>query len=62
MIKKIVIIFFWRLFITSSFAQSLRQAKISIREILAVCLWVKFLPFLILNKIERLKLPPISFY
>jgi hypothetical protein len=38
---------------TSPFAQFQRQAQILILEILNVCLWLKFSPFLVLNKIER---------
>jgi len=38
---------------TSHFAQSLRQAQISILEILNVFLWLKFSPSLILNKLKR---------
>jgi len=40
-------------FKTSPFAQSLRQAKILILEILNVFLRLKFLPFLTLDKIEH---------
>jgi hypothetical protein len=40
-------------FKTSPFAQSLRQAQILILEILNVCLWLKFSPALVLNKIEH---------
>ena len=38
---------------TSQFAQSLRQAKILILEILYVFLQLKFSPSLILNKLKR---------
>jgi hypothetical protein len=38
---------------TPPFAQSQRQAQILILKILHVFLWLKFSPFLVLNKIER---------
>ena len=37
----------------SPFAQSLRQAQTLILKILNVFLWLKFSPFLTLNKIEH---------
>ena len=37
----------------STFAQSLRQAQILILEIFNIFLWLKFSPFLTLDKIER---------
>ncbi len=46
---------------TPPFAQSLRQAQILILKILNVFLWLKFSPFLVLNKIEHFgKVSPLT--
>jgi hypothetical protein len=44
----------------SPFAQYLRQAQILILEILNVFLWLKFLPSLILKKIEHFETASID--
>jgi hypothetical protein len=46
---------------TPPFAQFRRQAQILILKILNVFLWLKFSPFLVLNKIERFSKVSIKF-